>query len=36
MNRFLIIISFFSSFSGIAQDSLSLKKAIEIGLTKKF
>ena len=36
MNRLLVIIVFFSSFSGIGQDSLSLKKAIEIGLQKNF
>ena len=36
MSRLLVIIVFFSSFSGIGQDSLSLKKAIEIGLQKNF
>ena len=36
MNRLLIIIAFFSSFSVLGQDSLSLKKAIEIGLQKNF
>ena len=36
MNRLLIIIAFLSSFSALGQDSLSLKKAIEIGLQKNF
>ena len=36
MNRLLIIITFLSSFSALGQDSLSLKKAIEIGLQKNF
>ncbi len=36
MSRLLVIIVFYSSFSGIGQDSLSLKKAIEIGLQKNF
>ena len=36
MSRLLVIIVFFSSFSGVGQDSLSLKKAIEIGLQKNF
>ena len=36
MNRLLVIIAFFSSFSLLGQDSLSLKKAIEIGLQKNF
>ncbi|MEC8285898.1 MAG: TolC family protein [Bacteroidota bacterium] len=36
MNRLLIIITFLSSFSAFGQDSLSLKKAIEIGLQKNF
>ena len=36
MSRLLVIIVFFSSFSGIGQDSLSLKKAIKIGLQKNF
>ena len=36
MNRLLVIIAFFSSFSVLGQDSLSLKKAIEIGLQKNF
>ena len=36
MSRLLVIIVFFSSFSGFGQDSLSLKKAIEIGLQKNF
>ena len=35
MSRLLVIIVFFSSFSGFGQDSLTLKKAIEIGLQKK-
>ena len=36
MSRLLVIIVFFGSFSGFGQDSLSLKKAIEIGLQKNF
>ena len=36
MSRLLVIIVFFSSFSGFGQDSLTLKKAIEIGLQKNF
>ncbi|MEC7944610.1 MAG: TolC family protein [Bacteroidota bacterium] len=36
MNRLLIIITFLSSLSAFGQDSLSLKKAIEIGLQKNF
>ena len=36
MSRLLVIIVFFGSSSGFGQDSLSLKKAIEIGLQKNF